>query len=131
MSSLSLLFVQFRHSNWHPAARGNPRQTSGRREGDDDVSIGAPASARPTGARIAQGDRSTARDRNLLEFSVSEESDPLTIRRKERLVCVVSAREQRGLSLVKGPQSEPPGGVRSARDEGQPPAVRRIGDPVA
>src|SRR5437763_934140 len=108
MRSLSFFLVQFRYCNWQTAARGNPRESCGRCERDDNVSIVTPTASRPTARRVAQAHRSAACDRDFLEFSIGEECDPLTVSRKERLTGAVGAREERGLILIQRTERQAP-----------------------
>ena len=63
---------------------------------------------RPTCAAWVRGtaerNRSSSRNSHLLELALSEETDPLSVRRKERKEASLGAGETRRLRLIQTPQ---------------------------
>src|SRR5271165_1252576 len=89
------------------------RQTSGF-QCRDDVSICSPASRAATGS-IAEGNRRSTLDGDLLQLAAAEEPQPLTVRREERKRRYLGAGEPGDFRLVRPPHGDlVPGDERQA-----------------
>src|ERR1700722_7675882 len=84
---------------WGTAQILDPVKLTGELPREDNGAVSAPACSAIT-ANIRQSDCGPASDRYLLQFPVAKESDPLAIRRKERLKGRPASFEQHGGALV-------------------------------
>lgn len=90
------------------SSRRNPRKVRSRTQDGDDIAVVVPTPSREktpwtrwVGRGIRHSERHPTVSPDLFQLTLSKESDPLTIRRKERGASALCARKRHNLALVK------------------------------
>ena len=108
-----------------PRGRDAP-ETRARVRREDDRVVFQPRRA-SQGSRLAKGDGSAPRRRDLPQLSLGEETDPLPVRRKERLGSSLRPRQERGCLFLQWPDIQPRNAAALCRVRQQRP-IRRNGE---
>ena len=95
--------------------------------GKHDVSVRPPRCAAPDGRNIADDNWSSARDRDALQLSASEEGEPLSVGREERVTRAVGVFDRFRVELGEAAQIET-GSSGARADVREPAAIWRHGD---
>src|SRR6476646_4026958 len=102
MRDLTGLRVQRGHRLRLPAFLRNANESSTTRGREHYVAVVGPiSSAKQTG--VGERHDISAHNRDLLEFPIGGETDPLPVAREEDLVGIVCARQSHGIDLTETP----------------------------
>src|SRR5437016_5515545 len=115
--------LQRSHLRARTAGGGNSPESAPQIWRKDDVAVVAPACSTAAGS-VAQGDCGATLHRNLLELAIGEESYRFSVRRKERIGCILRAAQRCKLALIQQASVEERLAVRAPQPKSQTRPIR-------